>query len=198
MPVFRRADFGRPEDFHEVAGERVADGGKVGAQPQLVEKPCRAGPVGVPAAPDALPVRLPANRKTAQGLFIQFQYAAVAQSLDNPEKDEVGGARTIGGRRGLRLEEEPPVAGQPRGALETKARVVARGVRAANGHRGYPRQDEAVDIWNRLGRRPGGGEKAENQNDFHGNAGGRKAIRDAGTRGKCEWRGEWRQRKGFP
>ena len=70
MAVLRPADFGRPENFHEITGLRLGEVVEIFAEIHFVEEPRGPRAIGVPSAPDAFAVALVADEKTVEGRII--------------------------------------------------------------------------------------------------------------------------------
>jgi hypothetical protein len=84
------ADLARPENFHKIARLGLIETVKVAAEPQLVKQTRSAGAICVPPAPDSFAIALISNDQALQRGIIQMQFASRAQSLDCPDKHQIG------------------------------------------------------------------------------------------------------------
>lgn len=92
MPALAPAHVFVPENLHEIAGPGLLKLDKVVADAKLVEQACRARPVRVPAAPNALAIVLIANNQLVQRREIELQIPAITQRFDGFDKHDVSRA----------------------------------------------------------------------------------------------------------
>src|SRR5438045_6721655 len=104
--MFRAAHFGRPKNFHVIARLRPGEVIEVMSETEFVEEPRGAGPIGVPATPDAFAIALMANHEAFERRIIEIERAARAQRLDCFHEDQISRARAIAGRRRVWLDEK--------------------------------------------------------------------------------------------
>jgi len=82
MSAFTPSDIVVPKNFHEIAGLRLREIGKVPAEPELIKQSRRARAVRIPPSPHAFSVMLIANDQLVQSCEVELQLSAIAQFLD--------------------------------------------------------------------------------------------------------------------
>ena len=95
VAVLGGADGIAPEDLHEVAGERRAEIGEVGAEAQFVKQSGGAGTVRIPASPDAGTVGLSGGSEYRRDLRREGEFSRGLESGECLQKDQVSGPRAV-------------------------------------------------------------------------------------------------------
>ena len=93
MTVFASANVFVPKNFHEIAGLRLREIGKVSSESKLVKQTASSGAVGVPAPPNPFAIALIANHELVQRGKIELELPTVAQRFDRFDENDVSRAR---------------------------------------------------------------------------------------------------------
>jgi hypothetical protein len=93
MSVLVSANRPRPENFHEITRLGPIDTVEVSAEAEFMEQTRRAGPIGIPAAPNAFSIALIANDQALKRAVVQTKLTTFAQSFDGSDKNQIGRTR---------------------------------------------------------------------------------------------------------
>jgi hypothetical protein len=137
MPVLEFADFGRPENFHEIARHRFFKIVEIFSEVQFVKQSRRPRAVRIPASPDAFAVALVANDQLLERAEIQAQRARGTRGLDCFHEHEIRRARAIARRSGGRENEKLS-------RLEMRCRLQPDGGEARGGI--FPAHRHLIDL----------------------------------------------------
>src|SRR2546421_7213361 len=93
MTAFAPTDILVPKNFHEIAGLRLREIGKVSSEPKLMKKTTSSRTIGVPATPNAFAIVLIANHQLIQRRSIELELPTIAQGFECFDENYVSRAR---------------------------------------------------------------------------------------------------------
>ena len=137
------ADFGRPEDLHEIARLRFSKIVEIVTQVHFMKEARGARSVRIPPAPDAFAIPLTADHQAFESRMIEMERAFRPQHLDRFHEDEISRARAVTRRGGVRNDEEFSRF-EMRRLLQSDRRHARSGVAPAFGHLPNLFEDEVV------------------------------------------------------